>query len=91
MSDQYFEIHRIVDENGVRDVKVFVNYDPEQKVIEYFSAQARSKRNSLFNIVDSMNPMRWETLSENEKQAWRDYRQALLDVPQQEGFPEILS
>jgi len=34
-----------------------------------------------------MNPMRWELLSEEKKQEWRDYRQALLDIPQQEGFP----
>lgn len=34
-----------------------------------------------------MSPMRWNTLSDVDKQKWNDYRQALLDVPQQEGFP----
>lgn len=29
----------------------------------------------------------WEALPEETKQVWRDYRQALLDVPQQAGFP----
>ncbi|WP_321300973.1 tail fiber assembly protein [uncultured Sphaerochaeta sp.] len=49
----------------------------------------RARRDSLLlAVVDAMNPMRWELLSDVEKQAWRDYRQALLDVPQQPGFPK---
>ena len=44
----------------------------------------------LDEVVDKMNPMRWETFTEVQKQAWRDYRQALLDVPQQDGFPETV-
>ena len=27
-------------------------------------------------------------LTENDKSRWREYRQALRDVPDQEGFPE---
>jgi len=33
------------------------------------------------------NALRWASLTEAQRQAWADYRQALLDVPQQEGFP----
>lgn len=33
----------------------------------------------------------WEALSEETKQVWRDYRQALLDVPQQAGFPDSIT
>jgi len=33
------------------------------------------------------NALRWASLTEDQRQAWADYRQALLDVPQQEGFP----
>ena len=33
------------------------------------------------------NPLRWAELSSTEQQAWTDYRTALLDVPQQAGFP----
>ena len=52
----------------------------------------RNKRDSLLQaVVDAMNPMRWELLSDDEKQAWRDYRQALLDVPQQPGFPHEIA
>lgn len=52
----------------------------------------RQKRDSLLKeVVDRLNPMRWELLSEDQKQAWREYRQALLDVPQQEGFPNNIT
>ena len=33
------------------------------------------------------NPLRWAELSSTEQQQWTDYRTALLDVPQQSGFP----
>lgn len=50
--------------------------------------QARAKRDNLLKeVVDSVNPMRWELFTEEQKQAWRVYRQSLLDIPQQEGFP----
>jgi 5-methylthioribose kinase len=52
----------------------------------------REKRDSLLKeVVDSINPMRWELLTNEQKQAWRYYRQALLDVPQQEGFPNDIA
>lgn len=48
----------------------------------------RAKRDTLLQTtIDAMNPMRWEVLTDVQKDAWRDYRQALLDVPQQDGFP----
>lgn len=39
------------------------------------------------------NPLRWESLSEEEKENYKNYRLYLLDIPQQENFPneEILS
>jgi hypothetical protein len=33
------------------------------------------------------NPLRWAALTAEQQQAWADYRQALLDVPTQDGFP----
>lgn len=33
------------------------------------------------------NPLRWADLTAVEQAAWTAYRQALLDVPQQSGFP----
>ncbi|MGH0053809.1 MAG: phage tail assembly chaperone [Sphaerochaetaceae bacterium] len=56
--------------------------------IERIAAESRERRDSLLqSVVDAMNPIRWELLSEEQKQVWREYRQALLDVPEQEGFP----
>lgn len=37
------------------------------------------------------NALRWGALTTDQQQAWADYRQALLDVPQQEGFPETIT
>lgn len=39
------------------------------------------------------NPLRWESLSEEEKENYKNYRLYLLNIPQQENFPneEILS
>lgn len=66
--------------------------DASQDLIdERLSETARSVRTErdalLVNSVDRINPMRWETLSEAEKDAWRTYRRALLDVTEQNGFP----
>lgn len=48
----------------------------------------REERNSLLEeTVDKINAIRWETMSEEQRNLWRNYRQALLDIPQQEGFP----
>lgn len=33
------------------------------------------------------NPLRWNNMSAEEQQQWSDYRQALLDITEQEGFP----
>ncbi|WP_321991538.1 tail fiber assembly protein [Marispirochaeta aestuarii] len=43
----------------------------------------RTKRNELLRISD------WTQVpdSPSDKEAWANYRQALRDIPQQEGFP----
>lgn len=43
----------------------------------------------LANSVDPVvsNPLRWAGLTAGKQTAWTAYRQALLDVPQQSGFP----
>lgn len=50
----------------------------------------RSKRDKL--LVDEVdvvagNALRWASLSSDEQASWSAYRTALLDVPQQDGFP----
>jgi hypothetical protein len=53
------------------------------------SEELRGERDSLLAEVDAFvgNPLRWATLSAEQQDAWAVYRQALLDVPQQAGFP----
>lgn len=53
------------------------------------SEQIRDKRDGLLVELDAFvgNPLRWATLSTEQQDAWAVYRQALLDVPQQAGFP----
>jgi hypothetical protein len=37
--------------------------------------------------IDTINAVRWNAMTKQEQTVWTNYRQALLDVPQQEGFP----
>lgn len=61
--------------------------EPEPS-IEYLTEQARMKRNILLDrYVDRLNGPRWEGLTEQEKDLWRQYRIDLLNIPQQENFP----
>lgn len=60
--------------------------------MEEKSNDARQERNiRLKKDVDSINAVRWNLLSESEKSALENYRQALLDVPQQSGFPDVIT
>lgn len=42
----------------------------------------------LVNNIDIFNSVRWSTLTQEQQAAWTNYRQELLNVPQQEGFPD---
>ena len=57
------------------------------------SAQLRSERDNLLVDVDAIagNALRWATLSAEQQNVWAVYRQALLDVPQQAGFPNAVA
>jgi hypothetical protein len=61
--------------------------DAEAEAI-YVRAQRAS---ILANVIDTMNPMRWASLSAAKKTEWSDYRQALLDITAQEGFPFVIT
>ena len=57
---------------------------------EQKASDVRLQRNHLLvSEVDPIvtNPLRWAELSSTVQQQWTDYRTALLDVPQQSGFP----
>ena len=57
------------------------------------AAQVRSQRDQLLLEVDAFvgNPLRWASLSSEAQTAWATYRTALLDVPQQAGFPNTIT
>lgn len=54
--------------------------------LKFEKRQVRDKR--LRYHIDTINAVRWQSFSEEEKSNWIQYRQELLDVPQQEGFPD---
>lgn len=57
--------------------------------LEKLAETVRLERDNLLSCyVDKLNGARWDFMSQEEKNIWIQYRQDLLDVPQQEGFPE---
>lgn len=48
---------------------------------------ARSQRNELLSAVDRVNPVWYGSLTTEQQQELAAYRTALLNVPQQSGFP----
>lgn len=74
-------------ENG--DVAAYV--PPTQAELDEVAATAvRLERDTkLATEVDPIagNALRWAELTAEQQQVWSDYRQALLDIPQQSGFP----
>ena len=71
------------------DVAAYV--PPTQEELDAQAAAAiRAERDmKLATEVDPIagNALRWAALTAEQQQAWADYRQALLDIPQQSGFP----
>ena len=64
----------------------------EVKLQERIDA-ARSRRDYLLSEFDSKlfkNVIYWDSLSQAEKDALIVYRQALLDITQQSGFPDLI-
>lgn len=57
------------------------------------AAQVRAERDLLLSVVDVVvsNPLRWADLSASKQAEWSNYRQELLNVPQQSGFPSSIS
>lgn len=51
--------------------------------------RVRRTRNLKLKLnVDKYTAIRWSLLNNEQQQKMLDYRQALLDIPQQEGFPD---
>lgn len=62
----------------------------EAELIAQKSDKVRLKRNRMLRTVDRVvsNPLRWANFDDVTRQEIADYRQELLDVPQQAGFPD---
>jgi hypothetical protein len=68
------------------EVADFVPYTPTQEELAFL---IRSKRDLLLSELDVIvsNPIRWNSFTDSKKQEFIDYRQLLLDMPQQLNFP----
>lgn len=71
------------------DIAAYV--PPTQAELDAAAAEAvRAERDfRLQTEVDPIagNALRWADLTAEQQQAWADYRQALLDITDQAGFP----
>jgi hypothetical protein len=54
---------------------------------DQYSDQQRILRNQMLSAVDRVNPVWFNTLTPQQQQDLITYRQLLLSVPQQSGFP----
>lgn len=84
-------VYRIEYQGGER-VQVWDVTDlSEDQVKDRWDAKAREVRqlrdSRLNTDVDPINAVRWAAMTADEQQAWETYRKALLDIPQQAGFP----
>jgi hypothetical protein len=52
---------------------------------------SRQLRNNLLAAVDRINPVWYASLTAEQQTELNQYRQALLDVPQQTGWPESVT
>lgn len=77
---------RDMTEEEVRANEEYFNSEAYRIDMETAVRKGRDRRLIEMDAVVS-NPLRWASLTEEQQQAWVVYRQALLDVPQQEGFP----
>jgi len=57
------------------------------------ASEVRADRDGRLKEVDAIagNALRWAALDAATQAAWSAYRQALLDVPQQSGFPHSVT
>ena len=60
---------------------------------EWKATEVRADRDGRLTEVDAIagNGLRWAALGAATQAEWATYRQALLDVPQQSGFPHDIT
>jgi len=64
-----------------------------EEVTAKLEADIRAERDGRLWQVDGIisNPLRWAAMTTEQKSAWSTYRQALLDVPAQSNFPQLVT
>lgn len=62
-----------------------------QLIIDNRHDMSRQQRNNLLSAIDRINPVWYTSLTTDQQTELSAYRQALLDVPQQFGFPTDIS
>ena len=74
------------------DKEAFVGQTDEQ-ILEELEANVRIQRNFYLAEMDQVisNQIRFNAMSTEKQNQWTTYRQALLDVPAQSGFPETVN
>ena len=62
------------------------------KTYEEWCEKQRARRDKYLSVyVDTINAVRWNSMNEQEKNNWIQYRKDLLDIPQQLNFPRIIN
>ena len=73
----------------------FAAYVPptQEELDAALAAEVRADRDNRLTEVDAVagNALRWAALDAETQAAWATHRQALLDVPQQAGFPNTVT
>jgi len=72
------------DRGGERWLKVNVEKVRRDAAV----ASAKAARNDILaSVVDRLNPAYWESVSKAKREEWKKYRQDLIDIDKQAGFP----
>jgi hypothetical protein len=62
------------------------------KSYEEWCEKQRNRRDKYLAIhIDTINAVRWNTFTQEEKNLWIEYRQSLLNIPQQSEFPRSIT
>ncbi len=88
--------YQLVSHNGVTTKVALTDAEIKESETRLASMKENVKKDireerdqKLIENVDPIvtNPLRWDGLSTDKQNEWKTYRQALLDVPAQSGFP----
>jgi hypothetical protein len=92
--DKYEHSKEIYKKALAGDFGTIAEYEPPAlPTTEQLAENARGHRDNLLSEMDKIvgNPLRWASFSQAQQTTWANYRQALLDVPQQAGFPNTIN